>query len=112
MKLIINIAGRSQENIDFQLKRYSTLGANEILIEVGFQSYPTALADAGFSKIKYLQEHYENKIVFADHIDGLDSDAVTLPLLAVMNNIQYLEKHIMHSTLDTKYDYFSSVKLL
>lgn len=110
MKLILNIAGREKEDIDKILTKYMNLNIEEILIEVGFQAYPTKLEDSGLAKIKYLQKHYNNKIVFADHISGIDKDAQILPLIASMYGVDYIEKHIMHSSLETKYDHFSSVK--
>lgn len=109
IKLIINIAGREKEDIDKILKKYIDLNTQEILIEVGFQAYPTKLEDSGLAKVQYLQEYYTHKIVFADHIDGKDEDAKILPLIASMYGVEYIEKHIMHSTLETKYDHFSSV---
>ena len=110
IKLIINIAGREKEDIDKVLKKYTNLNTEEILIEVGFQAYPTKLEDSGLAKVQYLKKHYNNKIVFADHVDGTDKDAKILPLIASMYGVEYIEKHIMHSTLETKYDHFSSVK--
>jgi len=110
MKLIINIAGREKEDIDKVLEKYTNLNTQEILIEVGFQAYPTKLEDSGLAKVQYLKKNYSNKIVFADHIDGTDEDAKILPLIASMYGVEYIEKHIMHSTLETKYDHFSSVK--
>jgi len=42
LKLIINIAGRTFEEIDYYLSYFQEqLSFDEILIEVGFQSYPT-----------------------------------------------------------------------
>jgi spore coat polysaccharide biosynthesis protein SpsF (cytidylyltransferase family)/sialic acid synthase SpsE len=110
LKLIINIAGRDKDNIDKVLEQYQQLGSKKILLEVGFQSYPTKLIDSGLSKIKYLQKKYTHPIVFADHIDGNSQDAITLPLVASMLGVDYIEKHIMHSQLETKYDHFSSLK--
>ncbi len=110
-KLIINIAGRSKEDIKILINKYTTqLNIEELLLEVGFQAYPTKLEDSGLMKVKYLKEHYDNKIVFADHINGEDEDAVLLPLIASLLGADYIEKHIMHSHLETKYDYNSSVK--
>ncbi len=110
LKLIINIAGRTKEEISTILNKYTSLNVKEILIEVGFQAYPTKLEDSGLAKIEYLRDNFPNKIVFADHIDGKDEDAVLLPLIAGMKGANYIEKHIMHSSLETKYDHFSSVK--
>ncbi len=109
VKLIINVAGREKEDINKILQKYSELAVKEILIEVGFQAYPTQLEDSGLSKIKYLKDNFDNKIVFADHVDGKSQDATILPLIAGMYGADCIEKHIMHSSLETKYDYFSSV---
>ena len=110
LKLIINIAGRDENNIKSIIEKYEYLNVNELLLEVGFQAYPTDLADSGLSKIKYLKNNYQYKIVFADHIDGNNQNAITLPLVANLIGADYIEKHVMHSTLETKYDIFSSVK--
>jgi N,N'-diacetyllegionaminate synthase len=110
LKLIINISGRSKNNIENIIAKYETLNVEELLLEVGFQAYPTDLADSGLSKIKFLKDNYRYRIVFADHIDGNHQEAITLPLIASMLGADCIEKHIMHSTLETKYDAFSSVK--
>ncbi len=111
LKLIINIAGRNKDNIDNIIAKYEYLNVEELLLEVGFQAYPTDLADSGLSKIKFLKDKYKYRIVFADHIDGNHQEAITLPLIASVLGADCIEKHIMHSVLETKYDVFSSVKL-
>ncbi len=111
LKLIINIAGRNKDNIDNIIAKYEYLNVEELLLEVGFQAYPTDLADSGLSKIKFLKDKYKYRVVFADHIDGNHQEAITLPLIASMLGADCIEKHIMHSVLETKYDVFSSVKL-
>jgi len=110
LKLIINIAGRDKVDIKDIVNKYEALNVEELLLEVGFQSYPTDLADSGLSKIKYLKDSYKYRVVFADHVDGECQEAITLPLIASLLGVNCIEKHIMHSTLETKYDGFSSVK--
>ena len=110
LKLIINIAGRSKVDIKNIVDKYEALNVEELLLEVGFQAYPTDLVDSGLSKIKYLKDNYKYRVVFADHIDGKLQEAETLPLIASLLGADCIEKHIMHSTLETKYDDFSSVK--
>jgi len=110
LKLIINIAGRSKTDIKDIVRKYEALNIEELLLEVGFQAYPTDLSDSGLSKIKYLKDNYKYRVVFADHIDGKLQEAETLPLIASLLGADCIEKHIMHSTLETKYDDFSSVK--
>jgi N,N'-diacetyllegionaminate synthase len=110
LKLIINVAGRDKVDIKDIVNKYEALNAEELLLEVGFQAYPTDLADSGLSKIKYLKDSYKYRVVFADHVDGECQEATTLPLIASLLGANCIEKHIMHSTLETKYDGFSSVK--
>jgi len=108
-KLIINIAGRDVADIDTLIIKYKKLNVAELLLEVGFQAFPTQLEDAGLAKLIYLKKKYDIKIVFADHNEGISEDATLLPLVASMLGAEYIEKHIMHSTLETKYDHNSSV---
>ncbi len=109
-KLIVNISAIEKDEIQERLDYLqNNINPEEILIEVGFQSYPTDLVDSGLVKLSYLKEYFSNPIVFADHIDGKLDDAIILPLIASLNGASYIEKHVMHSSLETKYDYFSSV---
>ena len=111
-KLIVNISAIEKDEIQERLDYLkSTINPEEILIEVGFQSYPTDLVDSGLVKLSYLKEYFSNPIVFADHIDGKLDDAIILPLIASLNGASYIEKHVMHSSLETKYDYFSSITI-
>lgn len=109
-KLIINISGLELKDIKERVASLTErLQPEEIWVEVGFQAFPTALEDSGFVKIKMIKEVIDCKIVFADHADGKSDDAIWLPLTAAMNGADVIEKHIMHSKLETKYDHFSSI---
>lgn len=111
-KLIINIAGREiDEILEFVALFESEFSFNEVLVEVGFQAYPTQLADSGISKIARIRDVLPNRIVFADHISGSDINSLFLPLYASQIGADVIEKHVMHSTLETKYDHFSAIKL-
>ncbi|QQS88006.1 cytidylyltransferase domain-containing protein [Fusobacterium canifelinum] len=110
LKIILNIAGRTLDEIDRILNKYSLLKFKEICLEVGFQGYPTSIEDCGISKIAILKEKYNNiKIVFADHTDSQTDEAITLPLLAGFNCCDIIEKHIMLDRENTKYDFYSSL---
>ncbi len=110
-KLIINIAGRELDEIlAFVALFESEYSFSEVLVEVGFQAYPTKLEDSGLSKISKIKECLPNRIVFADHIAGSDINALFLPLYASQVGAEVIEKHVMHSSLETKYDYFSAIK--
>lgn len=108
--LIINISALDINEIRNRLDFfYSKLKPSEIWIEVGFQAYPTEINDSGVIKIDILKKHFANKIVFADHVDGNTDDSIWLPIFAVLSGADIIEKHIMHSKFETKFDYFSSI---
>ncbi len=109
-KIILNIAAQSITNIKEIIDRVAeTLTPSEILLEFGYQGYPTSLEDSGLCKLEIIKEQFNNRIVFADHVDGKSDDAIWLPVIACMNGIDCVEKHVMLETRETKYDYFSSL---
>lgn len=110
--LIINISALEISAIEERLNNLrNTLNPDEIWLEVGFQSYPTKLLDCALAKIKIIKDKFNCKVVFADHADGKSDDAIWLPVIAAMNGADVIEKHIMHSALETKYDHFSSIDI-
>lgn len=109
-KIIVNVAGREIENVKEIIEYFeNSFDFEEILIEVGFQAYPTDLIDSGISKIKLIKEQFINRIVFADHVNGKEIHSKILPIIATMMGADVIEKHVMHSTRDTEYDHFSSI---
>ena len=108
--LIINISGYApdavSERIGYLQQR---LKPKELLLEVGFQAFPTELQDSGFVKIDQVRKAFGRRVVFADHADAQGDDSVWLPILAAMNGADGIEKHIKHSSRETKYDHYSSL---
>ncbi len=110
--IIINIAGYGIKQVkDLIINYEKRLNPKELLIEIGFQSYPTKSNDSGLSKIKVIRNFCDNRIVFADHSDPLSKSAIELPFMASVKGVEVIEKHIMHSNLNTKYDFHSSLKI-
>lgn len=109
-KMIINIAALDFDEINFFVEKFEReIKVEELLLEVGFQGYPTDLLDSGISKIKTIKEKFKNRIVFADHVDGTTDYAVWLPIIALNNGADVIEKHVMLTTRETKYDFYSSI---
>ncbi len=109
-KLILNVASLSIDDIATQLQYFeANVNAKEILLEVGFQGYPTELGDSGISKINIVKQKFNKQIVFADHVDGNDEYAIWLPALAAASGADIIEKHVMLSALPTEYDIYSSL---
>ena len=110
LMLIVNISGIDLNSIAERLSYYKEkLKPKEILLEVGFQAYPTKLADSGLNKIQILKSKFSNRLVFADHIEGKLEDAIRLPLIANLFGADVIEKHVLHSNLPTEFDYFSAI---
>lgn len=111
-KLILNISGLSLDEIKNLSERFKNkIQPEELILQIGFQSYPTTVEDSGLVKIKTLQENFSYGISFADHIDGKSEDAVSLPLTAASLGAKYIEKHTFLENRETKYDFQSSVNL-
>ena len=108
-RVILNIAAQEIEVIKQRIDYIKhQLNPKELLLEIGFQAYPTELSDSGLSKIKQINEAFGLPIVFADHIHGTATDSIYLPIMAWLQGATVLEKHVMLSDRETKYDHFSS----
>ncbi len=108
-RVILNIAAQEIEVIKQRIDYIKhQLNPKELLLEIGFQAYPTELSDSGLSKIKQIKEAFGLPIVFADNIDGTATDSIYLPIMAWLQGATVLEKHVMLSDRETKYDHFSS----
>jgi N,N'-diacetyllegionaminate synthase len=112
ISIMVNIAGLTLEQIQARLEMVkSKLDPKEMILQVGFQSYPTKIEDSGITKIIEMREHFELPIVFADHTDGADDDAFLIPLLALNAGATGIEKHIMIDRERTEYDFQASLSL-
>jgi sialic acid synthase SpsE len=60
----------------------------------GFQNYPTKLEDTNIRQMESLHKLFGVPVGLADHIDGADSIAKAVPLLALALGATCLEKHI------------------
>lgn len=108
-RIILNIAAQEMDVIKQRIEYISQkLNPKELFLEIGFQAYPTELSDSGLSKINQIKEAFGLSIVFADHIDGKAMDSIYLPIMAWLQGADVLEKHVMLSDRETKYDHFSS----
>jgi spore coat polysaccharide biosynthesis protein SpsF (cytidylyltransferase family)/sialic acid synthase SpsE len=110
--VILNISGISLEDIDKVAGEFGQLlNPKELVLQIGFQSYPTEMADSGLSKIGVMKERYRNPLSFADHIAPEKTDACILPCIAALMGAQYIEKHICLSGEKPKYDFYSSMDI-
>ncbi|MEI8278341.1 MAG: N-acetylneuraminate synthase family protein [Bacteroidota bacterium] len=110
--VILNISGIDFNNIEGIIEEFnSKLQPKEVILQIGFQAYPTKLVDSGLSKIKELKEQFNNRFCFADHIDPALDESYYLPVIAYLSGIELIEKHIRLSGSVPKYDFYSSMDL-
>ena len=108
--LILNIAGHSLKNIKKILNNIKRkLSHKEIILQIGFQDYPTRIEDSGLSKIQILKDNFDQEISFTDHISYDDEQSLYLPIIANILGAKYIEKHIKSSKLETEFDTYSSI---
>lgn len=109
--ILINIAGYSIAEVRSILKQLSSfLSMKNIILQIGFQGYPTKLEDSGLVKIESIKKHFpEYRLSFTEHLEPEHEMNHTLPLIAVLEGAEIIEKHVKHSSLETKYDAFSSL---
>ena len=58
-KVILNVSGLTPIQIDFFTQKIERLlRPNELILQVGFQAYPTKIEDIGFTKVNFLKENF------------------------------------------------------
>jgi N,N'-diacetyllegionaminate synthase len=81
-----------------------------VVIQIGFQAYPTKIKDSNLEKINLIKKKLKNTVIsFADHLDSNNSYALFLPITAYLFGAQIIEKHVALYGRKAKYDGFSSL---
>lgn len=112
IKIIINIAGRKIEEISSIYRDFDeNYPNNKIILQTGFQGYPTRAEDLLLNKIASLKKFFPRSAVsFADHVAGDSPLALKVPGYAVLAGAEYIEKHVCLERKNTKYDYQSAIE--
>lgn len=69
-------------------------GNDQVILQHGFQSYPTAIEDNNLRYIETLKRLFGLPVAFGDHTDGGDPMAVIVPIMGVAMGANVIEKHI------------------
>lgn len=110
-KIILNISGYEVDRIKNLINNFALLTKN-IIIQIGFQGYPTDIEDTSLNKISVLKENFpEYEISIADHADAESRFAKQVPIYSALLGCSYLEKHFCLSRKETKYDKFSALNI-
>jgi N,N'-diacetyllegionaminate synthase len=108
--LLTNVAAYPMPEVERLLGELAReLRPCEIVAQVGIQSFPTDLGDAGLAKIAPLRGIWSGRIGFADHADASSADALWLPTVARALGASLIEKHVRHGSRPTEFDSQSSL---
>ncbi|MCA9179908.1 MAG: N-acetylneuraminate synthase family protein [Planctomycetales bacterium] len=103
--MIIYAGGLRLGELD-QVINWAASESNErLMIQHGFQSYPTPIEYNRLAYIRTLKRLFGLPVCFADHTDGGDPMALVVPLLAVAAGADAVEKHITHDRSKKGEDY-------
>ena len=109
IRLMLNVSGHSLKKIDSILQAFVKMDPKEIILQIGYQAYPTNIEDTGLQKIKELKDYFNYKICLADHLDASTEVATDIPIYGLALGCGLIEKHICLDREITKYDYYSSL---
>lgn len=110
-ELIINVSGLEISTIESNLKKFKELDFKKIILQLGFQNYPTQIEDTSLKKIEILKAAFPGEALgYADHIDAKLPFSRAFPVYAWLQGCTYLEKHICINRKETKYDFDSALQ--
>ena len=110
--LIVNVSGYCIDNIENIVAKFLCLEPSELVLQVGFQAYPTQAKDTALNKIAILRKRFSTqKLCFADHYEGDQLFACRVPLMATVLGCEFIEKHVCLSRTDAVYDFHSALEI-
>lgn len=109
-KLMINVSGLELSDIEIVYEDFLDICRN-VVIQIGYQSYPTQIENTGLQKLSILKAAFPNvPLCMADHADANQEFAVNVPVYAALLGCQYVEKHYCLNRKAAKYDGFSALE--
>lgn len=108
-KTLFRIGGSYISEIEFAINTFRKNGNNNIILLHGFQNYPTKLEETDLSILATLKNSFNVEVGLADHIDGDDPLAKTIPMLAIPFGATYIEKHLTLNREDKSEDFESAL---
>ena len=108
--LIINVSGFKISEINKLLKKFKKYNFKKIIIQFGFQNYPTKITDTNLDKLNTFKKQGFKNFSYADHIDANNNFSKVIPLLLCEKGYSIIEKHFCISRKESKYDYYSSLE--
>jgi N,N'-diacetyllegionaminate synthase len=110
-ELIVNVSGLEISEIETYIQRFEAFGFKQVVLQLGFQNYPTQIEDTSLKKLELLKAAFPgNPLSYADHIDAGTAFSRHFPVYAWLQGCEYLEKHICNDRKKTEYDFESALE--
>jgi N,N'-diacetyllegionaminate synthase len=110
-ELIINVSGLEISTIERSIEKFKEFNFKKIILQLGFQNYPTQIEDTSLKKVDILRSAFPGAALgYADHIDAELPFSRRFPVYAWLRGCTYLEKHICSQRKETKYDFDSALE--
>lgn len=105
LPVVVYVGGLLLGEIQAMLDRIAAADNHQVLLLDGFQSFPTPIGANQIRRLRSLQQMFGIPVGFADHTDGADPYALTLPCVAVAAGASFLEKHLTDGRARQGVDY-------
>jgi sialic acid synthase SpsE len=106
---VIYVGGLTLGEIETAVRLSFDEGNKNVILQHGFQSYPTALEENNLNYIPTLKAMFGQPVAFGDHTDGADPMAHIVPLIAIAKGANVIEKHITYDRAEKGEDYESAL---
>ncbi|MEL7388149.1 MAG: N-acetylneuraminate synthase family protein [Pseudomonadota bacterium] len=111
---VLNVSGLSIDQIEDCLHRFAAIKVERrnIILQVGFQGYPTAIQDTMLNKLAVVRAAFpDHRLSFADHVSAKDPFAHVLPAVAAALGCGLIEKHVCLTRSGAKFDAYSALEM-
>jgi sialic acid synthase SpsE len=107
--MVIYVGGLKLAEIEKAVALAREEGNDRVILQHGFQSYPTAIEDNNLRYIETLKRLFRLPVAFGDHTDGDDPMAMIVPMLGVAQGADVIEKHITYDRAAKGEDFESAL---
>lgn len=107
--VMLYVGGLTLGEVEQAIGTAKSAGNGQIILQHGFQSYPTLIRHNNLGFIRTLKQLFGLPVSFADHTDGGDPFALVAPLLGVAMGADIVEKHLTHDRSLKGEDYESAL---
>ena len=110
-KIFLSAGGSTISEIAYAVNILKKNKKKPVLLH-GFQSYPTKIENTNIGRISLLKNIFGNNCDygFQDHLSADDKFNYILPLIAIGNGANYIEKHVTFNRAKKGIDYYSSLE--